>query len=284
MKRIRIDTDQIKKTADSFEVAADCFLDAGDDILRVASGLPGYGGMLDKPAFAAGYACRRMLHDMHREIRRDARSLRDAAKAFEDVDQQTLKAIGKNHVRLAAAGGRGRGLAMPAPVGGPVPPDDMTMGEPVGTAHFGYQKVGTRFIYLFFQGRTIIVDLTVIDVETYAQVEAFLQDVEDWNSALAEFCGEDVDQLVTVLQEFFFGAGALASTPITSLLGAVVAGGAWAKTFIDAGKWTEEFEADWNALWEMRAKAADVFSGLDSNPPDGVLARPTTREEINLFN
>ena len=92
-----------------------------------------------------------------------------------------------------------------------------------------------------------------------------------------------MDQVIAVIKEFFFGAGALATVPVTSLVGAIVAGGAWAKTFIDAGKWTKEFEADWNALWEARAKAFDIFSGLEATSPDGILSRPTTPEERNRF-
>jgi hypothetical protein len=288
MNRICIDTDQIKKIADAVESAAGTFTEAGDRILRTASGLPGYGSQLSTPANATGCACQGMCRSLCRDLQGAAQSLRETAQAFEAVDDRMVAAFDGARRLLVrnpflAAGGKPRGWAMPIPAVDPLPPPDMTPEEPVGSVNFGYAKVGTRFVYLFYQGKTIIVDLQAVDIETAAQIEAFLQAVDEWESVLSEFCGEDVDQIIAVLQEFFFGAGALASVPVTSVFGAIVAGGAWAKTFVDAGKWTEDFEEDWNALWEWRSKAAGIFSWLETAGKDGVLSRPTTPEESNLF-
>jgi hypothetical protein len=288
MKRIRIDTELLMEKADVFRATAGEFGRAGDEVFSIAVGMPSYEGRLLKPALAAGYEIINQCRDLQRALESDAQRLQDAALAFEDVDNQTITAFTESLAQIAgspliAKGEKPPGLAAMNPAAGSAPLDDMELGDQGGTANFGYLKVGTRFIYLFYQGRTLVVDLEAIDLVTAEQVRSFIDAVKDWDSALSEFTKDDVEEVIAVLQEFFFGAGAFVTIPIFSILGAIAAGGAWGKMFVDAGKWTVDFEEDWNALWDARSKAADIFSELESSAPDGILSRPTTREEENLF-
>jgi len=91
MERIRVDTDQLKAHAKVFESSADIFAQVGKDILSFAATLPSYDGQLSTPARAAALEINRQCQDVSNCLNSDAQSLAHTAKAFEDVDSQTVK-------------------------------------------------------------------------------------------------------------------------------------------------------------------------------------------------
>ncbi len=93
MERIRVDTDKLKDHSKVFESSAEVFAQAGKDILNFAATLPSYDGQLSTPARAAALEINRQCQELSACLSSDAQSLAKTAKAFEDVDQETINAF-----------------------------------------------------------------------------------------------------------------------------------------------------------------------------------------------
>jgi hypothetical protein len=90
MKRIRVDTDELKSKADVYEAAADILARAGDEVLAVALSMPSYEGRLSGPARAAGYEIQRQCRDLGSNLLGDSDSLNAAVQAYESIDDPRL--------------------------------------------------------------------------------------------------------------------------------------------------------------------------------------------------
>jgi uncharacterized protein YukE len=90
MTRIRVNTEDLKANAKVFELAADEFGKAGDDILSVAMSLPSYDGQLSGPARKAAYEIQAQMRNIKTCLLSDAQSLQSTARAFEEADNQFI--------------------------------------------------------------------------------------------------------------------------------------------------------------------------------------------------
>ena len=124
MKRIRVDTDELKTKARDFEESAGSIARAGDEVLTVAMGLPSYEGQLSTPARAAGYEIQRRSREVQENLNRDAESLTKTAQAFESVDHQAIDGISQSKDLLFS----------PAALG--------IKGIDIGTSYLGYRDDG----------------------------------------------------------------------------------------------------------------------------------------------
>jgi uncharacterized protein YukE len=90
MARIRVNTEDLKNKAKDFDSAADAFKRAGDEIIAAAMAMPSYDGQLSGPARKAGYEIQKQSRELSTALTGNAESLRKAAKAFEEVDNQAV--------------------------------------------------------------------------------------------------------------------------------------------------------------------------------------------------
>ncbi len=104
MARIRVNTDDLKTKAKDFDSAADAFNQAGDDILAAAMAMPSYDGQLSGPARKAGYEIQTQCRELKAALSNNAESIRKAAQAFEEVDNQAVDVFGQNQEMLLAVG------------------------------------------------------------------------------------------------------------------------------------------------------------------------------------
>jgi hypothetical protein len=116
MARIRVNTEDLKTKAKDFESAADAFGRAGDEIAALAMTMPSYDGQLSSPARKAGYEIQRQSREMQGLLQSDAQSLKESARAFDEVDNQSTTIFNESLVLLSDAplspkGGKPRGLA-----------------------------------------------------------------------------------------------------------------------------------------------------------------------------
>jgi uncharacterized protein YukE len=274
MARIRVSTEDLKSKAKDFESAADAFTRAGDEIAAEAISMPSYDGQLSGPARRAGYGIQSKARDMQAALAGDAASLQRTAQAFEEVDTRTVELIGNSAALLSGApllGGSWDELAD-------------AQGDHGGTANFGYQTVGTQYVYLFYQGRTIIIDLNAVDNETLLILLDFMKQVDDWDAALSSLSKDDVKKILEICAKFLLGGVSFLSMEITTVFGAIAGAGLWIWMFVDAVDWTKDFEEHWDALWKARDKAAEDSSWLEASDKPGVSSHPTTDEEIDNFN
>jgi hypothetical protein len=91
MTRIRVDTEELKRSAKEIASAADSIGKAGDEILSVAMSMPSYDGQLSGPARKAGYEIQSQHRDLDRCFRDDATYVVKAAEDFEGVDHRTVQ-------------------------------------------------------------------------------------------------------------------------------------------------------------------------------------------------
>jgi hypothetical protein len=124
MARIRVDTDELKRSAKDLAASADSVGRAGDEILAVAMALPSYEGQLSGPARAAGYEVQRRARDMQAALAGDANLLASNAASFEAVDNQTVGLLAQNQDAILAA-----------------PPAEIR-GVDVGDSYLGYRDDG----------------------------------------------------------------------------------------------------------------------------------------------
>jgi uncharacterized protein YukE len=103
MARIRVDTEELRKSAKEIAASADAVGKAGDEILAVAASLPSYEGQLSGPAHKAGYEIQSRMRDLKTALAGDSDLLYKAAQDFEAVDGQAVGAIGENQSSLACA-------------------------------------------------------------------------------------------------------------------------------------------------------------------------------------
>jgi uncharacterized protein YukE len=122
MARIRVNTEDLKEKAKDFDSAAEAFTRAGDEIIAAAMAMPSYDGQLSGPARKAGYEIQSQARKLKTALSKNADSLRKAAQAFEDVDNQTVSILFENQASLKK-----------------IPPIPLTPGDMVGTKDFGYQ-------------------------------------------------------------------------------------------------------------------------------------------------
>jgi hypothetical protein len=102
MTRIRVNTEDLKNKAKDFESAADAFNRAGDEIAAAMS-MPSYDGQLSGPARKAGYEIQSQAREMKTALSANAESLKKAAQAFEEVDNQTADILGENTALMSGS-------------------------------------------------------------------------------------------------------------------------------------------------------------------------------------
>jgi hypothetical protein len=93
MARIRVDTNQLRSQAGSFESLAESIGHLGSDLYRLASSMPSYDGQLSGPARAAGLELQRQTQSHQRQFSDLHASLLRTAQAFEKVDLETLTGL-----------------------------------------------------------------------------------------------------------------------------------------------------------------------------------------------
>jgi uncharacterized protein YukE len=101
MARIRVDTEELRRSAKDIASAADSIGKAGDEILAVAMALPSYDGQLSGPARKAGYDIQTQMRDLKTCLAGDAETVNKAAQAYEEVDGQTVTSLDKLFSALA---------------------------------------------------------------------------------------------------------------------------------------------------------------------------------------
>jgi energy-converting hydrogenase Eha subunit C len=102
MKRIRVNTEELKTKAKDFDTTASVFFQAGEEILTVAMSMPSYDGQLSGPARQAGYEIHSRSRELLGFLSSDSKLLQMIAHKFEEVDNQVIKNLETTIAGLAA--------------------------------------------------------------------------------------------------------------------------------------------------------------------------------------
>jgi uncharacterized protein YukE len=173
MDRIRVDTEELRKSAKDIAASADAIGKAGDEILAVAASLPSYEGQLSGPARKAGYEIQSQLRDLKTALAADSDSLLKTAQAFETVDAATVQNLGEN-TALLSSGGQDGGLTPIRQGGSPTF---------LGFDFLAYQDYG-YFVEFWRNGETIIIPVTDENRELIKKYEDYL---DEYFKKTAEF-------------------------------------------------------------------------------------------------
>lgn len=185
MSRIRVNTEDLKNKAKDFDSASEAIKRAGDDILAAAMAMPSYDGQLSGPARKMGYEFQKKARELSTALAGDADSLRKSAKAFEDVDNQTIHIFEENTILLSAA-------FIP---GGPRGEDDGPIRKGGNPDLLCYYDYGESVIFYNF-GDSIIINITD---ENRAMVEKYINAVDEFCKNFAEMVNIFIDMMTLYL-------------------------------------------------------------------------------------
>jgi uncharacterized protein YukE len=101
MTRIRVDTEELRKSAKELAASADNIGRAGDEILAVAMALPSYDGQLSGPARKGGYEIESQMKQIQNKINGDSNSLTWIAESFKKADAEMVAGISLQKLILA---------------------------------------------------------------------------------------------------------------------------------------------------------------------------------------
>jgi uncharacterized protein YukE len=163
MARIRVDTEELRKSAKEIAASADAVGKAGDEILAVAASLPSYDGQLSGPARRAGYEIQSRMRDLKTALAGDADALNRAAQAFEEVDTRTVRSLAENQEALLISS---------------LPP----IREGGNPDYLAYKDFGDYVIF-WKNGEPIKIYKTEENISMILQFE---KDVDDWAKYLAK--------------------------------------------------------------------------------------------------
>lgn len=250
MKRIRVDTDQLHRTAGDFETAAADIVRAGDEALSVAMSLPEYGGRLSGPARNAGYEIQRRCREMGGGCRDAAAALDSAARAYEAVDGTVCSEISTVRAQIISSG------------------DHPLLTISGGNQLFGYEYLTQNLVVIWFQGKSMRVDLDALSPENWRLVMLFINKVDSFDSTLAGMPDDLKDILVGA---FLSLAGAVtAGTLVATILGAIAGGVMLGAGIYEMGMNAIELYESCEKLIAEFNGAGDLFLKLYSMPDDGI--------------
>jgi hypothetical protein len=135
MKRIRVNTEELKDKSKAFESSAGVFSEAGKELMAFVAGLPSYDGQLSPPARAAALEINRQCQDLHDGFMSDSQSLAKTALAFENVDKQTINILESAQGDIANASEWPKTVNLSF-----VPPDDSNLFGPFHGFWFTYNS------------------------------------------------------------------------------------------------------------------------------------------------
>jgi uncharacterized protein YukE len=257
MKRIRVDTDELKSKADVYEAAADILARAGDEVLAVALSMPSYEGRLSGPARAVGYEIQHQCRDAGGCLQRDAQALQTAARAFEEADRQSVETFAHFQSILS--------IQNPdAPV-----LDSPGLSTRGGNEEFGYTYLSRDYVVIWCHGKYMRVNLNVppltsdgfrktMDlIEHINKFDALLQSIPDQYRGLVE------DACVTIFM--------LLCTPVPIVGVAALLGVFW-KLFEEI-KDCKEICETFQKLIKESGKIAEEYSDLYASNDPGIEAQ-----------
>jgi uncharacterized protein YukE len=179
MKRIRVNTEELKAKAKDFDSAASIISKAGDDILAVAMSMPSYDGQLSGPARAAGSEIQKQGRSLRDKLSSDAESLRETAKAFENEDNKTVSLLKEKLEEVSA------------PYASFTPGTEFDVPLKKGGNHdwLGYEDHGS-YVIMWKNGESIKIYKTKDNQEL----------IEQYEKAVDEYC-ENLAELLATLRE-----------------------------------------------------------------------------------
>jgi uncharacterized protein YukE len=172
MKRIRVNTEELKAKSKDFDSAASLFSSAGEEILAVAMSMPSYDGQLSGPARTAGSEIQSQGRSLNASLSNDAESLSTTAKEFEVEDNKTINLFQENLADISA------------PYGYYTPGTEFDVPIKKGGNHdwLGYEEHGS-YVVIWRNGESVTIYITEENRELIDQYE---KAVGDYCKALAE--------------------------------------------------------------------------------------------------
>jgi uncharacterized protein YukE len=171
MVRIRVNIEDLKENAKDFDSVSGAVNRAGDDILAVAMAMPSYDGQLFSPARKVGYEIQTQCWELKAALSSNAESLRKAAQAFEEVDNEVITTIGLEQATITdqaqyflATYGVDQG----------------------GNTKFGFESLGDDYMVVWYSGYYLRMKYKVppMSQETYDKATKLIDSIKAFDKAL----------------------------------------------------------------------------------------------------